>query len=51
MCRHPEKLNSVTVNLFKVFPGLRQMEVQMVTPKGQKAAKLTPESNVIQWEI
>jgi len=49
ICHHPEKLNSVTVNVFNVFPDLRRMEVQMLTPKGQKAAKLTPDSNVIQW--
>ncbi|MDR1425027.1 MAG: DUF2796 domain-containing protein [Azoarcus sp.] len=49
LCRDPGKLNSVTVDVFKVFPDMRRMDVQMFTPKGQKAAKLTPESNVIQW--
>jgi hypothetical protein len=49
LCRHPEKLNSVTVNLFSVFPNLREVEVQLVTPKGQKAAEATPTSNRIRW--
>jgi hypothetical protein len=49
LCRHPEKLNSVTVNLFSAFPSLREVEVQMVTPKGQKAAEATPSSNIIRW--
>ncbi|MDR1368204.1 MAG: DUF2796 domain-containing protein [Candidatus Accumulibacter sp.] len=49
MCRHPEKLNSMKVDLFRVFPNLHEMEVQMVIPGGQKAAELTPESNTLRW--
>ena len=49
MCRHPEKLRGVTVDLFRAFPNLHEIEVQMVTPGGQKAAELTPESNTLRW--
>ncbi|MDR1489260.1 MAG: DUF2796 domain-containing protein [Desulfovibrio sp.] len=49
ICLNQEKLNSVTVNMFSVFPNLRRMEVQMVTPKGQNAAELSPEASVIRW--
>ncbi|MDR2800844.1 MAG: DUF2796 domain-containing protein [Desulfovibrio sp.] len=49
MCLDPKNLNSVTVNMFSVFPNLRRMEVQMVTSRGQNAAKLSPEANVVRW--
>jgi hypothetical protein len=37
------------VGLFEVFPGLEEIEVQMVTPKGQSAAELTASSPVLKW--
>lgn len=49
VCRNPEKLNSLRVDLFRVFPNLHEVEVQMVTSKGQSAAELTPESNTLRW--
>jgi hypothetical protein len=49
MCRNPEKLNSLTVDMFRAFPNLHEIEVQLVTPTGQKAAELTPESSTIRW--
>ncbi|MDR3175147.1 MAG: DUF2796 domain-containing protein [Desulfovibrio sp.] len=49
ICLSPEKLTGVTVNMFSVFPNLRRMEVRMVTPKGQKAAELSPEANILRW--
>jgi hypothetical protein len=49
LCLHPEKVNSVTVNLFSAFPSLQEVEVQLVTPKGQKAAEATPTSNILRW--
>ena len=49
ICRQPEKLNSVAVELFRAFPDLHEVEVRMVTPKGQGAAELTAKSNVIRW--
>jgi hypothetical protein len=49
ICRHPEKLNRIEVDMFRIFPGLQKIEMQMVTPKGQRAAKLAPRSNVAKW--
>ncbi|MDR0564269.1 MAG: DUF2796 domain-containing protein [Azoarcus sp.] len=48
-CRNPQKLNSLTVDLFRAFPNLQKINVQMVTPKGQGAAELTPQSNTLRW--
>ncbi|MDR3357324.1 MAG: DUF2796 domain-containing protein [Desulfovibrio sp.] len=48
-CRNPEKLNRITVEMFKAFPNLKEIEMQMITPKGQGAAELTPRSNVAEW--
>jgi hypothetical protein len=48
-CRNPEKLNGIRVGMFGAFPNLRKMEVRMVTPGGQSAATLTPESPVVRW--
>ena len=49
ICRRPEKLNRVEVGMFKAFPNLNKIEVRLVTSRGQKAAELTPKSNVIAW--
>ncbi|MDR2801071.1 MAG: DUF2796 domain-containing protein [Desulfovibrio sp.] len=49
ICRHPEKLNRMEVGMFKAFPNLKEIKMQMVTPKGQRAAELTPQSNIAQW--
>jgi hypothetical protein len=49
ICRQPEKLTRIEVGMFKRFPNLKEMDVQMVTPKGQGAAELTPKANVITW--
>ncbi|MDR0233962.1 MAG: DUF2796 domain-containing protein [Zoogloeaceae bacterium] len=48
-CRNPALLNRIEVALFKAFPSLKSIEAQLVTPRGQKAAKLTPRANRIQW--
>jgi hypothetical protein len=50
ICGHPEKLSGMTVELFRVFPNLREVEARMVTPAGQKAAELTPEANMLRWQ-
>jgi hypothetical protein len=49
ICRNPEKLKSIEVGLFKHFPSLQEIAVQMLTPAGQGAAELTPQSSVIRW--
>jgi hypothetical protein len=48
-CRKPEELRSVEVLLFSVWPGLREIDVSMVTPAGQGAAELTPELTTVRW--
>lgn len=41
-CAHPEKLTGIDVTLFKHFPGVRELDVQAVGPKGQTGAELKP---------
>jgi Protein of unknown function (DUF2796) len=48
-CNHPENMRDLQVNLFKIFPNLHQLNVEVVSAKGQTAAKLTPENNQISW--
>lgn len=48
-CQDSSKLNQITINLFDTFPNLNEIEVQMITPNGQSAAQLTPQSNTIKW--
>lgn len=49
VCAAPARLDRVEVGLFEVFPALHEVEVQMMTPKGQGAAKLTEKDKVIKW--
>ncbi|MDR1038166.1 MAG: DUF2796 domain-containing protein [Deltaproteobacteria bacterium] len=35
--------------LFKAFPGLQDLDVQLVSPKGQKGAELSPSSASVTW--
>jgi hypothetical protein len=49
ICRNPEKLKSIELSIFKYFPSLREITVQMVTPEKQGAAGLTPRSAVLRW--
>ncbi|MDR0735631.1 MAG: DUF2796 domain-containing protein [Zoogloeaceae bacterium] len=48
-CARPEALRSVEIRLFQSFPGLRELEVQAVTPNGQRGATLTPEKRTLAW--
>jgi len=48
-CVHPEHLNGIEVRLFSAFKGFQQIDVQIVTPKGQSAEKLLPTSSRISW--
>jgi hypothetical protein len=41
-CAKPEALTHVDVGLFKAFPRLKQLSVQVVTAQGQKTAVLKP---------
>ena len=48
-CGKPENLNSVNVLLFSVWPKMERIAVQAVTPKGQRAANLTPGRHLVSW--
>lgn len=41
-CGRPDSLKAIDVMLFSHFPGFEELEVQMLTPKGQTAVPLTP---------
>jgi len=48
-CGNIAALDNIIVQLFSVAPNLRELDVQMVTPKGQAAVELTPSSNRLRW--
>jgi Protein of unknown function (DUF2796) len=48
-CAKPEALTHVDVGLFKVFPRLKQLSVQVVTAQGQRSAILKP--NTVRLKI
>jgi hypothetical protein len=48
-CAHPEALQSVEIRLFRDFSGLRSLEVQAATPKGQRGVTLTPKKRLLTW--
>lgn len=43
-CSAPEKLNSLEVGLFKAFPALEKLNLQLITPRVQKGETLTARS-------
>lgn len=48
-CNQVKNLGDLQVNLFKVFPNLHQLNVEIVSERGQSAAKLTPKNNQAFW--
>jgi ABC-type Zn2+ transport system substrate-binding protein/surface adhesin len=48
-CSKPGALASIEVGLFESFPGLEELRVQVLSPKGQSAAELTKASPVLKW--
>ena len=45
-CANPDSLSSVALNeLFALYPGIEDLDVQYVLPNGQGAAELSPTSN------
>lgn len=48
-CSRPEALRGLDIQLFDAFPGLRQLKTEAATPRGQKAATLTPKQRKISW--
>lgn len=49
VCAHPENLHTIDVQLFKAFKGFEQIDVQLISPKGQSAHKLNAKQTKIQW--
>jgi hypothetical protein len=48
-CDNPAALDGLDVRLFAKFPNFREIEAELVTEKGQKAAELTPTSSRLGW--
>jgi len=43
-CEYPKLLKSVQLGFFKAFPSARELDAKWITPKGQGALELTPDS-------
>lgn len=48
-CADPAKLAGLEAHLFEAFRGMRRLDVQVVGPKGQKSARLTPSQRKVSW--
>jgi hypothetical protein len=48
-CQNPLALNRIEVRLFQAFPAMKRIEATLITPRGQKAMRLTPRANRLQW--
>lgn len=48
-CAQPKQLKGMTVQLFKAFPHLREVAVQIATARGQGTARLTAQQVVLHW--
>ena len=46
-CQKPDKLSQIEVMLFRAFPGIEHIEVQLVTATKQTAVELTAKKNKI----
>ncbi|MDR0701609.1 MAG: DUF2796 domain-containing protein [Azoarcus sp.] len=49
VCDKPEAVTQIEIRLFKAFPALREIAVQIALPGRQRAAELTPESSTLKW--
>ncbi len=48
-CDQPDSLEQIKVKLFEAFPATHLLQVQMVTPKGQSGAKLSPSNTTLSF--
>jgi|TARA_B110000208_G_scaffold191153_1_gene257108 hypothetical protein len=48
-CHHVKDLRDLQVNLFKAFPKLHQLNVEIVSDRGQSATQLTPDNDQAVW--
>ena len=49
-CANPAALTHVDVQLFKLFPATEEIEVQLISPAGQRALELNPQSVRLQLQ-
>ncbi len=42
ICGQPDLLDRLAVGLFRLFPGTEELEVQLISDRGQKRAHMTP---------
>ena len=48
-CLQPAALRDIEVRLFAAFPQLQRLDVEIVGPRGQTAARLTPKQPRVTW--
>jgi hypothetical protein len=48
-CKAPDKLSQIDVKLFKYFPSIEHIEVQLLTGTKQSAIDLTEKNNTISF--
>lgn len=48
-CVYPDRLKSIEVMLFSLFPGFEEVHVQLLTPGQQTAVELTPKQSLIEF--
>ncbi|MDR1656084.1 MAG: DUF2796 domain-containing protein [Deltaproteobacteria bacterium] len=48
-CADTKALTQITVDVFNLFPGLNEVEAQVISPSGQSAAELTAKENILKW--
>ena len=48
-CLQPQALTGLQVKLFEAFPALLQIDVDIVTPRGQSGARLSPNRAGLTW--
>ena len=47
-CAEPSQLQTLTISLFKRFPGLQHLRAQLITPEGQSGAELNEANNLLE---
>lgn len=48
-CMAPQSLTGLQVKLFEAFPALLQIDADIVTPRGQSGARLSPNRASLTW--
>ena len=48
-CQDPAALRDLEVGLFASFPRLQRIDVQVAGPRGQSAARLSPQQRRVSW--